>query len=362
MQYHRRRQFEADLLDAVAEILASHETAEHRSVLEGRLSALVDALLLARQPIVSAEVTVLLADLRGFTALSDAIAPVLTSELLNRYYSAMSRQVVEHGGVVDKFVGDAVLALFGGRGAEGGDLCQAINCAIAMQRAMQDLNTESEAQGQPRLHAGIAVSTGPVMVGSFGSDWHSEYTAVGEAVNLASRIEAYALRGQVLLSEASHDAAREFIEIGHINEVMPKGKSVPVRLYELKASTRPRRLEVPDAEPRTAPRIKVDIPLRFRRVEDKKVMYQSLEGRAQDLGYHGMSADLPIALPACSEVVVALEPSALDQGKSIGDLYARVLRTQRVRGRYRTNLEFTSVGTPAQQIIKRYVDDKLWGR
>lgn len=360
MRYDRRRQFETDLLKAIAEISECSELVARRQAIEARVSELVDALLMRSQPIVSTQLTVLLADLRGFTALSDSNPPELTIELLNRYYSVMSRRVIEHDGVVDKFVGDAVLALFGARTARADDLCRAINCAIAMQQSMQALNAESEAQGKPPLYAGIAISTGLAMVGSFGSDWHSEYTATGDAVNLASRIEAYALRGQVLLSETSRKEARDFVEIGRVNEVMPKGKTQPVRLYELKACTRPTRLEIPETEPRSSPRIKVDMALRFRRVEDKKILYESLEGRVQDLSYNGMSADLPILLPACSEVVVDLEPSVLDQG--VGDLYARVLRTRRVRGRYRTSLEFTSVGTPARQIIKRYVDDKLWGR
>lgn len=360
MQHLPRQQFELDLLDAVAEVCAGPEIAVRRAALAARIKGLVDALLLTDQPIVSAEVTVLLADLRGFTALCDSAPPGLVIELLNRYYRTMSEQIVAHGGLIDKFMGDAVLALFGAPVGHDDDLHRAVTCAVRMQQAMRHLNAQGAARGEPPLYAGIAVATGPVMVGSFGCEWHSEYTATGEAVNLASRIEAYSLRGQVLLSEASRRAATGLVEIGRVNEVLPKGKLAPIRLHEVKAVRVPEHLQVPDIEPRRSPRIRVDIPLRLQRVDDKKVRYECLTGRVQDLGYNGMSADLPVSLPACAEVVVALDPPAFERG--IGDLYARVLRTRRIHGQYRTSLEFTSVGAPAQQVIKRYVDDQLWGR
>jgi len=102
------------------------------------------------------------------------------------------------------------------------------------------------------------------------------------------------------------------------------------------------------------------MPLSFRRVEDKKVLFEDLEGRVQDLGYNGLSADLPIELPPYSEIVLSLKPHPREQVP--GDVYARVLRTRPLRGGFRTSLEFTSIGVPAQQAIKLYVDDKLWGR
>ena len=358
MRHHKRKQLESGLLEICQE--AYDETGRDRARLEARVAELIDSLIVDPEPIVNAEVTVLIADLRCFTALTEALSPQQTIGLLNRYFTTMSEQVADHGGTIDKFMGDAVMALFGDEARRADDLHRAISCAVAMQQAMRGLNATLEQAGEPTIYAGIAISTGSAMIGNFGSAIHREYTAVGEPVNLAARIEAYSLRGQVLLSEASREAARDFIEVGRVNEVMPKGKAAPIRLYELKAVTSPSRLVVPEVEPRRSPRIRADMPLSFRRVEDKKILFEDLEGRVQDLGYNGLSADLPVELPPYSEIVLSLKPNPLEQ--ATGNVYARVLRTRSWRGRFRTSLEFTSVGTPAQRAIKHYVDDKLWGR
>lgn len=322
------------------------------------IERLVSSRLLECQPIIGSEITVLLADLRGFTALSEAVPPAQIISLINRYFDVASRLIVEHGGLVDKFMGDAVMALFGAPSPSEDDLQRAIRCAVAIQQAMLAFNQGHEKRGDPPLYVGIAVSTGPAMVGRFGSEWHSEYTAIGSTVNLAARIEAYSLRGQILLSEATRNAAARFIEIGSVNEVLPKGSPAPVRLHALTAITHPQRIVVPRVEPRRSPRIRVDIPLRFCRVEDKKVLGESHEGRVQDLGYHGMCADLPVQLPPFTEIAVALEPHALERHPS--DLYARVLRSRPMKDRYRTSLEFTAMAGPARQIIKRFVDERMW--
>lgn len=354
----RRQRFKTHLLKAVDEVLEDTELRLQDAAVAMQVEQLVDGLLIESQPIVGAELTVLIADLRGFTTLSEIYPPEQVIGLLNRYFNRMSRLVVEHGGLIDKFMGDAVMALFGVPTQRADDLQRAIACAIAMQHGMQALNEGHEQRDEPALHAGIAVSTGPAMVGRFGSHWHSEYTAIGSTVNLAARIEAYSLRGQVLLSQASYDAAADFVEIDQVNEVLPKGKLAPIRLYSLRAITHPERVSVPNIEPRRSPRIEVDFPLRFYRVEDKKVLCDSHEGRVQDLGYNGMSVDLSVQLPPFTEVAIALAPGALEP--SVSDVYARVLRSHPINGGYRTSLEFTSIAPPAQQVIKRYVDDRIW--
>ncbi|SDX78675.1 adenylate cyclase [Allochromatium warmingii] len=310
-------------------------------------------------PIIGAQATVLIVDLRGFSALMDSVAPTLMVELLNRFFALMAKIVDRHGGLVDKFMGDSVMAVFGVPTRHSDDLIRALNCAIEMQLGMIDLNRQSEARGEPRLYAGIAVSTGDVMAGCFGSEVYNEYTVIGNPVNLASRIEGYALRGQILLSEASFQAAGNRIQIGSVNEVQVKGRSQPVRLYELKAVNEPRLLRVPTIEIRKTPRILVDFPAVFQRVEDKRILPTRLVGQVNDLGYFGLCADLSVMLPPYSEVLMSLAPEfGLD---SQVEVYARVLRTQPHNAQFRTNLQFTTIDTPGHRKIKQYIDHILWG-
>ncbi|WP_200375199.1 adenylate/guanylate cyclase domain-containing protein [Thiocystis violacea] len=311
-------------------------------------------------PVIGTRATILIADLRGFSALMESLPATQMVDLLNRFFTLMAQVVDRHGGVVDKFMGDAVMALFGAPVRRPDDLIRALNCAVEMQQAMADLNRHSEARGEPRLYAGIAVSTGDVMAGSFGSEIYNEYTVIGDPVNLAARIEAYTLRGQVLMSEAVFHGAEGQIEVGAVNEVLVKGKSTPVKLYELKAVTEPRTSLVPAIEIRKSPRILVDFPVVFRRVEDKRIQAERFVGTVNDLGYFGMSADLPMVLPTYSEILMSLSPEL--GSENAVEVYARVLRSRRNKGSYRTNLQFTTIDTPGHKKVKQYVDLVLWGK
>ncbi len=330
------------------------------TALNKQLMSRIDAYMLKSHPIINATVTILIADLRGFSSLMDSLPSIQMVSLLNRFFSLMSQVVERNGGVIDKFMGDSVMALFGAPVRRRDDLNRALICAIEMQQEMADLNLSSEPRGEPRLYAGIALSTGEVMAGSFGSAFYSEYTVIGNPVNLAARIEAYTLRGQILLSERTYRAARDYVKIGAVNEVLVKGKSQPVRLYELKAITHPKTLAVPPIEIRKSPRILVDFPIVFRRVDDKRVHTERFVGKVNDLSYFGMSADLPMILPTYSEILMSLSPEL--GSDNLVEVYARVIKARRSRGSYRTSLQFTTIDTPSHKKVKQYVDLVLWGQ
>jgi adenylate cyclase len=329
-------------------------------VLRQYLDPLLDAFLMESQPIVATDVTILLADIRGFTALTRALPQSTLIDLLNRYFSAMCTVIKRHDGVVDKFIGDSIMALFGVPKRRPDDLQRALACSVEMQQAMVELNRHSEQRGEPRLYAGIAINTGPVMAGSFGSGLHSEYTVVGDAVNLVSRIESFSLRGQVLLSESSRTAARHLIETGNVNQVRVKGVEEPISLYELLSVNAPRRLVIPRVDIRKSPRISVSLEAIFRQVAAKHVHSEHFVGHVNDMGYYGMRADLPLGLPPYSEVVVNLRPEL--NAKVTGEVYARVLRAEPRGPSFRTSLEFTNIDTPGHRHVKEYVDDQLWRR
>ncbi|WP_043755199.1 adenylate/guanylate cyclase domain-containing protein [Imhoffiella purpurea] len=358
MQHKDRELLLAGLTAVLDDLDLAAAPGQLESAVRERLAVKLADLLQSTKPIVGTRATILIADLRGFTTLMESLPTVQMVELLNRFFAAMAQVVERHGGIVDKFMGDSVMALFGTPERRGDDQLRALTCAVEMQHAMADLNRESESRGEPRLYAGIAVSTGDVMAGSFGSDIHSEFTVIGDPVNLAARIEAYSLRGQILLSEETYRGAADHIQIGTVNEVMVKGKANPVKLYELKAVTRPRPIAVPAIEVRKSPRILVDFPAVFRRVEDKRILSERFVGKVNDLGYYGMSADLPLILPTYSEVIMSLSPGFGTENPV--EVYARVLRARRDKGGYRTNLQFTTIDTPGHRRVKQYVDHMLW--
>lgn len=360
MQHREREHLFTDIAKVVAGLYGAPTATPLEYALRERLVAPVDHFLLESQPIICAEVTILIVDLRGFTALMESLPTAVMIEVLNRFYGLMVQLVVQHGGVIDKFMGDSVMALFGIPEAQEDDLLRALTCAVKMQQAIAEMNWRSAERREPNLYAGIGVSTGEVMVGSFGSTVYSEYTVIGDPVNVAARIEGYSLRGQVLISEVSYQRAKDYIKIGTINDVMVKGKVNPVTLYELKAVTAPQMLLVPDIEVRKSPRIVVDFPIVFRRVEAKKVLTERFVGKVNDLSYDGMSADLPLILPPYSEILMSLMP---DLGVEAPlEVYARVLRTRGGQNSYRTNLQFTTIDTPGHRKVKQYVDQVLWGR
>ena len=373
MQHLDRTVLAAAIGQLVSELYGGSGDDERAAALAARLQPLLDTYLSEVQPIRSAEVTLLLADIRGFTALTQALPPAHMATLLNRFFTRMCTVIARNGGVVDKFLGDAILALFGAPQRRPDDVPRALACAVEMQQELTAMNRTAAARGEPSVYAGIAVTTGPVMLGSFGSAVHREYTVVGDAVNLVSRIESFSLRGQVLLSEGARAAAGAAVETGRVNEVRVKGMAGPVVLHELLAVTQPRRLVLPRVETRRSPRIGVDLAALFHRVAAKRILPGGFPGQVHDLGYEGMGAVLPVDLPKFAEVAIALAaeappgsavPTGLYSDGRTGEsiVFARVLRTRATDAGYRTSLEFTTVDTPGHRRLKLLVDDALWRR
>lgn len=300
-------------------------------------------------------VTILLSDLRGFTALAEQHSALAMVEALNRYLARMTEIILRWGGAIDKFMGDAIMVLFGAPETLEDDIVSAIACAIEMQIAMDEINADNRARGMAPWFMGIGINTGEVVAGQLGSRLHSEYTVIGDQVNLASRIEAHSLRGQILLSEGTWQQARSFIETGDVNEVSVKGKRETVRMYELQATSRPHRLVAPKREIRNSPRVEVDMPLVFRRLKGKAVGTRKLEGRITDLSYGGMFVRSTVALQAFDDICFSLSLSLM--GRELTEIYAKVLRVvPQPDGQYGYPVEFTAIEAKAQQSIKEFVD------
>lgn len=179
-------------------------------------------------------ITVLFADIRGFTALSEHENPEKVVKLLNRYFSAMTEIIFAHGGTLDKYIGDGMMALFGAPAGTPLDAVNAVKAAVAMQRQIVTLNAEFAAEGQTSISIGIGLHTGEATVGYIGSEKRSEYTAIGDTVNLAARLESNALGGEILITDATAVAAGNIFDVARREPLTVRNRVQPIDLFELK--------------------------------------------------------------------------------------------------------------------------------
>ncbi len=182
---------------------------------------------------VSQTITILFADIRGFTRISEHAPPEKIVGLLNRYFSAMTDIIFAHGGTLDKYLGDGLMALFGAPTATPDDASNALNAAVAMQRRLMGINRELREEGFPEIGVGMGLHTGEVIVGYIGSDRRSEYTAIGDTVNTSSRLESNAVGGQILISDATAKAAHSRYKLNPREAIMVKNRQQPVNLWEV---------------------------------------------------------------------------------------------------------------------------------
>jgi len=178
-------------------------------------------------------ITVLFADIRGFTSLSERENPERVVKLLNRYFSAMTEIIFAHRGTLDKYIGDGLMALFGAPNASPNDALNAVKAAVAMQRRIIALNGELVAEQLSPVTVGIGLHTGVATVGYIGSDKRSEYTAIGDTVNLAARLESNARGGQILISEATAEAVNGAFPLVAHEPLTVKNRVQPVNLFEV---------------------------------------------------------------------------------------------------------------------------------
>jgi adenylate cyclase len=182
---------------------------------------------------VSQTITILFADIRGFTRISEHAPPEKIVGLLNRYFSAMTDIIFAHGGTLDKYLGDGLMALFGAPTATPDDASNALNAAVAMQRRLLGINRELRDEGFPEIGVGMGLHTGEVVVGYIGSDRRSEYTAIGDTVNTSSRLESNARGGEILISDATAQAAHSRYKLQPREPIMVKNRQQPVKLWEV---------------------------------------------------------------------------------------------------------------------------------
>jgi adenylate cyclase len=180
-------------------------------------------------------VTVLFSDIRSFTSISESMEPPALLDFLNEYFSGMVESVMNHHGVVDKFIGDAIMAVFGAPVPQPDDPIQAVRAALEMQSRLAKINENFKSRGLPELRTGIGLHSGQVVAGNMGHVERMEYTVIGDAVNLASRLEGLTkeLKCDVILSEDLYEQVKADVVAEPLQRIKVKGREQDVMVYRL---------------------------------------------------------------------------------------------------------------------------------
>jgi len=179
--------------------------------------------------------TILFSDIRGFTPLTEALGAQGTVSLLNEYFTIMVDCITQEGGMLDKFIGDAIMTAFGVPFAHDDDEDRAVRACISMLTNLAEWNKEREANGQLPVHMGVGLNTDKIVSGNIGSPKRMDYTMIGDGVNLSARLESACKQyaAKILISEYTHEKLKGTYRTRDIDEVIVKGKSEPVRVYEV---------------------------------------------------------------------------------------------------------------------------------
>lgn len=180
-------------------------------------------------------VTVLFSDIRGFTAMSEQMSAEQVSEFLNEYFTEMEPIVTQYNGVINKFIGDAVMAIFGEPIQDKNHAQNAVKCAYAMLEKVKELQKKWASENKPKIEIGIGINTGEVFVGNIGSINRMEYTVIGDTVNLASRLESYnkTYKTKMLISSSTYEEVKGIVNVIRIPDVQIRGKAHKMDIYEV---------------------------------------------------------------------------------------------------------------------------------
>ena len=266
-------------------------------------------------------VTVLMSDLRGFSDLSDSRDPEAMVQILNRYLEAMTRVIERYDGVIDEFIGDAILTVFGIPEEKPDDPVRAVACALAMQQTLARLNQDLVADGLPPLEMGIGINTGPVVVGNLGSEARTKYGIVGAVVNVASRIESNTVGGQVLLGEATYAQVNALVTTEPPMTVMMKGLKRPLVCYPVTGIGGPHNIHV--AAQRQDPLADIRLPFGLWHLDGKKVVSGPIEGETRQLNGTTIVAAVPNALQPLTNVKLLFR--FCQEAHCFSDIYAKVI-------------------------------------
>jgi len=271
------------------------------------------------------QVTVLMSDLRGFSDLSDARDPEEMVRILNRYLESMTQVIERYEGVIDEFIGDAILSVFGIPEEKADDPLRAVACALSMQRTLDELNRTLVGEGLPPLEMGIGINSGPVVVGNLGSEARTKYGIVGAVVNVASRIESNTVGGQVLVGEDTHKRVADHVTAQSPITVMMKGLKRPLVCYPVSAVGAPYHVEFSPRVPDSL--VEIRLPFDMWLLDGKKIVSGPITGETCAINEKILSITCDQDLAPLTNVKLLF--TFCQQAHCFSDVYAKVTEVQK---------------------------------
>ncbi len=299
------------------------------------------------------KVTIMMTDLRGFTAMSERLDPEQVVQVLNTYFEVMVEVILKHNGTINEIIGDALLVIFGAPKEMPDRAQQAIACAISMQQAMAQVNEENREKGLPEIEMGLGLNETEVIVGNIGSAKRSKYAVVGSGVNMASRIESYTVGGQILISESVRKEAGDILRIDSQREVFPKGAEKPLLIYEVGAIAGRFNLALEKDVPTPAP-LSHRIPMRFEVLRGKDVAKEPKQGYIVALSRSCAEIEMGETVPLLTNLKMNL--AEVEDALTKRAFYGKVI-VHMDPDNCRHNISFTAVPPEVKsffQALRRY--------
>ncbi|OYD90316.1 adenylate/guanylate cyclase domain-containing protein [Nostoc sp. 'Peltigera membranacea cyanobiont' 210A] len=293
------------------------------------------------------KVTVLVSDLRGFSAISEQLPPEEVVKILNLYLGTMTDVINQYKGTINEFMGDGIFVIFGAPISRKDDSERAIACAIAMQLAMQQVNKQNQQMNFPILEMGIGINTGEAVAGNVGSQKRAQYTVIGSHVNLAARIESYTVGGQILISENTCKDANIDLQIAGQLQIEPKGIKHPVTICEIRGIGGKYNLFLPKYDEEMIV-LTQKVPVEYSILQGKHTVGTVFMGELISLSEKGAQLQSPHSLELLSNLKLKLLIEAVMATEE--DIYAKVIEQSHV-DEHLFLLRFTAVPPKANAVL-----------
>jgi adenylate cyclase len=298
------------------------------------------------------KITLLTSDLRGFTARSDSLSPEYVVKIMNLYFEQMAEIITKHKGVIDEYMGDSILVLFGAPSKREDDAERAIACALEMQIGINKVNEKLKEWKVPALEMGIGINTGEVVVGNIGSEKRTKYGVIGGQVNLTYRIESFTIGGQIFISESTiQELDQKNLRIDNQKKIEAKGVKEPISIYQIGGITGEYNLFLPKQEQEEFYSLSQPISFEYQVLDEKLIIKNKSKGQLLKISSSGAIIKTEgHTLKVFSNLKIKISIDGNEE-----EIYAKIISLVKSETFY---INFTYIGKIYKTLIKRVINQQ----